>query len=68
METNSQITSVPGRLFRLLWLVCDMPCDLGYCPINTQLLELLYTDIELLVVMLLIALRIRGQEVNTCQK
>ncbi len=67
METNTQITFVPGRLFPLLWLVCDMLCDFGYSPINGQYLELLYTDLELLAVMQLIAFRIRGQEENTCQ-
>jgi len=42
-------------------------CDFGYSPINGQYLELLYTDLELLAVMQLIAFRIRGQEENTCQ-
>jgi hypothetical protein len=68
MEINTQITFVPGRLFPLLRLVCDMLRDFGYSPINAQFLELLCTDLKLLAVMQLIAFRIRGQEVNTCQK
>ena len=68
MEINTQITFVPSRLFPLLRLVCDMLRDFGYSPINAQFLELLCTDLELLAVMQLIAFRIRGQEVNTCQK
>jgi len=67
-EIQPQIVIVPRELLPLVRLVRDMLWDLGYSPIHPEFLELLCHDLEVLAVMQKIAFRVRGQEVNTCQK
>jgi alanine dehydrogenase len=64
MDKEVPIVVVPGPLFPLLRLVCDMLCDFGYNPISEEVIDLLCRDVELLAAMQRLAFRVlatRGQ-------